>query len=444
MSRPLCPRGAVAASVMLVTLPLVFGLWQDWPSVFTDDPRAFLTILGAWLACTAALGWLAFHPGRLPWLREALWSLFVALWVLWGADRLPMVRQYGDHALIFQPGTTVRYESAEYSITATANNFGFRDRNFTAVPAPGVHRILVVGDSYVYGWGLPVEASWPRRLEEALQGEGVRVEVANLGQPGASPFQYANVLRKALSVLHPDAVVVAISESNDLWQCQPAETPTPFRQFLQKPLGVLFPNLSDMLYQRRHPSEFKDLHSVWLAQSNQLLADASAPGMPRFKALDTDVQNAYRQGELNPSELASVLFNPVSLTVFAPDDPVVAGQVRILSNQLGRMRRACSRYGCPLLVVGIPAGECVNRACWEGQRRAGFELPPALLGFAGYDEAVTRAAAAAGVPFFSAAPAFQARLGQKGLFYSLDNHLAADGCRLLADEVAVPVRKLLR
>jgi hypothetical protein len=407
------------------------------------DPDAYATVVGAWTLAVLLFAWLSITPGRFGWLREGAVGLAIALLVLAAADQLPSMRRCHEHALIFQPGTTVRYESAEYDMTATANNLGFRDRDFRVDRVSGVRRVLVIGDSFVFGWGLPVEQSWPKVLEQELAGFGAHTEVANLGQPGASPFQYAEVARRAVPLLHPDCVVVAISESNDLWQSQPTEVETVYRAFLRRPLKTLFPNLSDWLFQQRSPHESKDLHGLWQEQSLALLAHAPPDALHRFAALAPDVQDFYRKGLINPSELQSALFAPTSLQVFPPDDATTVAETANMAVQLRRIARVCRACGCPLLVVGIPAAECVNRPAFKGQLRAGFALDPALLNFDGLDDAAAAAAHQANVAWWSAVPLFRTHLDQPGLFFSLDNHLAANGARLLGQNVAPHVEVLL-
>src|SRR5438094_472458 len=84
--------------------------------------------------------------------------------------------------LVFPPHSTGTYVTDEFSFSGDINNLGFRDRDFplarTATP-----RIVAIGDSFTYGWGMPPEQSWPRQLEGDLLKAGCTVEVANLGCP---------------------------------------------------------------------------------------------------------------------------------------------------------------------------------------------------------------------------------------------------------------------
>jgi hypothetical protein len=45
---------------------------------------------------------------------------------------------------------------------------GLRDRAFSPEPKPGVPRILMIGDSLTFGWGVPYEATFSKRIERLL------------------------------------------------------------------------------------------------------------------------------------------------------------------------------------------------------------------------------------------------------------------------------------
>ena len=55
------------------------------------------------------------------------------------------------------------------------NSIGLRDREFAAEKAVGVRRVALFGDSFVEGWGVPIEAAVSRQLEACLQREETEV-----------------------------------------------------------------------------------------------------------------------------------------------------------------------------------------------------------------------------------------------------------------------------
>lgn len=71
----------------------------------------------------------------------------------------------------------------------------------------GVVRVMTMGCSTTFGWGVDDEQSYPARLEAILKEEGHPVEVVNAGQPGHSSFQGLWLWDRALPRYAPDVVV---------------------------------------------------------------------------------------------------------------------------------------------------------------------------------------------------------------------------------------------
>ncbi len=79
-------------------------------------------------------------------------------------------------------------------------------------PAPGVIRIIGLGDSVTYGTGVPADATWPRRLLDHLpQPPGLKVESLAAGLPGSGLSQVTRVAREHWADFEPDLFVVQAS-----------------------------------------------------------------------------------------------------------------------------------------------------------------------------------------------------------------------------------------
>lgn len=74
------------------------------------------------------------------------------------------------------------------------------------------HNIVFLGDSYVYGWGLPLEDTVPALLQkkarEAMQDK--QINVANFGWPSSSPLLSYRLLRDIGHKYKPDVVILAV------------------------------------------------------------------------------------------------------------------------------------------------------------------------------------------------------------------------------------------
>lgn len=103
------------------------------------------------------------------------------------------------------------YYDADGCVEVAINQLGFRDREFPLEKRPGEFRVLAIGDSFTFGVGLPLELTWPQRLEDLLRPDHRGpVEVVNAGFAGNAynPKGYAPWLASDGMRLLPDLVLV--------------------------------------------------------------------------------------------------------------------------------------------------------------------------------------------------------------------------------------------
>jgi lysophospholipase L1-like esterase len=106
------------------------------------------------------------------------------------------------------PGTVI--EGPPHSVRV--NSLGLRGPETATDPADGVERILVLGDSIVFGQGVGDDETFPARLSAELHARGRRAaEVVNGGVPGYNTAAELVFLRDYGLRLRPRAVVLGIS-----------------------------------------------------------------------------------------------------------------------------------------------------------------------------------------------------------------------------------------
>lgn len=104
------------------------------------------------------------------------------------------------------------------------NARGYRDRERSSEPAPGVRRVLVLGDSFAWGHGVERDDAFPARLERALaERHGDAWEVVNLAKPGMNTVDQAALLETEGWSYAPEVVLVAYV-LNDSEDAEAAET----------------------------------------------------------------------------------------------------------------------------------------------------------------------------------------------------------------------------
>jgi len=94
---------------------------------------------------------------------------------------------------------------------ARVNAHGIRDRLAPGPKGPMERRIITLGDSGVFGWGVPDGSTWQEQLEVLLNErfEGWHIEVVNMGVPGYSSVQALRLLEDLGWSYEPDLVLAA-------------------------------------------------------------------------------------------------------------------------------------------------------------------------------------------------------------------------------------------
>lgn len=130
----------------------------------------------------------------------------------------PCLLRTRDGRLQGVPGCGGRYVHREFpGVRAEINSLGLRDANEDARPPKASEAsILVLGDSFAYGMGVELEATFQQRLGELLRGGASPARVYGAAMPGSAAAHQRRVLEDLAPLLSPDIVVVAVFEDNDL------------------------------------------------------------------------------------------------------------------------------------------------------------------------------------------------------------------------------------
>jgi lysophospholipase L1-like esterase len=88
------------------------------------------------------------------------------------------------------------------------NSLGYRDKEFDIEKPEGKYRIVVIGDSFAFGQGLPVEDRFSNIIEQKLNKHGQQYEVLNISRPGQGTADELAVLKEVVLPLSPDFIIV--------------------------------------------------------------------------------------------------------------------------------------------------------------------------------------------------------------------------------------------
>lgn len=120
----------------------------------------------------------------------------------------PQIRYRADPALVFSLEPGQAGFTADRS--ATINERGFRGPVIPYARTPGATRILYLGDSITFGYGVDEREGFTQRTVELLSKRGLRIESINSAVPSYNSEQEITFLAKEGVRYQPDWVVVGI------------------------------------------------------------------------------------------------------------------------------------------------------------------------------------------------------------------------------------------
>jgi lysophospholipase L1-like esterase len=142
-------------------------------------------------------------------------------------------RSFRQSQWSFKPNTT---NDSYVGVPVHINNLGFRGTDTTVAKPPGVYRILGVGDSITFGYGVEYEKTFLQVLEQhlnAVSGGNPRYEVLNSGIPATGLDYYTHRIEGDAPRLQPDLILVCMA-LNDI---DPALGPEPVEPVIPKSFG---------------------------------------------------------------------------------------------------------------------------------------------------------------------------------------------------------------
>lgn len=131
---------------------------------------------------------------------------------------------------------------------AALNPYSFTDRVWDERKPAGTYRVAVLGDSFIWGYGLPYEQAWGHKLAQKIAERYQQVEVLNWGFSGWSTVNELAFLETEGVKFDIDALIVGYVRNdpdlgNFTWKIFDLQTmPQWYVQTLCFPVKTLFPN----------------------------------------------------------------------------------------------------------------------------------------------------------------------------------------------------------
>ncbi len=101
----------------------------------------------------------------------------------------------------------------DFDISVSINSRGLRDREYAYGKEEGTYRVLVLGDSFVWGYGVEQD----ERYSDILGARLSSAEVLNMGVSGYGQDQELLLLKRDGIKYQPDLVIVNVHFNSDVW-----------------------------------------------------------------------------------------------------------------------------------------------------------------------------------------------------------------------------------
>ncbi|MER3420933.1 MAG: hypothetical protein C4290_10590 [Chloroflexota bacterium] len=114
------------------------------------------------------------------------------------------------------PGAVGEFTTEGHRVRLVYNSRGFRGPERPYAKPPGTYRIVLLGDSFLDGYSVPLEERLPELLERDLAARSQAIEAIALRTPGYSTDQELLWLEEEGLRYQPDLVVL-LFYANDVW-----------------------------------------------------------------------------------------------------------------------------------------------------------------------------------------------------------------------------------
>lgn len=101
-------------------------------------------------------------------------------------------------------------EASLYGVDVKINSDGYRDREYSVQKPANTYRIMVLGDSFTLGWGVPIEDAYSEVLEKMLNEKikNRKFEVINTALGNYNTQMEYEMLREKGMKFEPDMIIV--------------------------------------------------------------------------------------------------------------------------------------------------------------------------------------------------------------------------------------------
>jgi len=335
-------------------------------------------------------------------------------------------------------------QTPEWKVINSHNSFGLRGPETTLEKPEGVYRVLFLGDSFAYGFGVEEANSFPRLVEKGLNevfNGQPRIEVINAGIPGFSSILEYLYLKNEGFKFNPDLVILEF----DLTDFSNDFTYTADAVFDGSGIPIAVPPESSIAAETvavagPRPASQPDAQTM---QKHQLL-----PFVPsNIKKFFHDHSILYRWvstqfkvmlGQpLADSEVESIGSFYTIVKEDTSNDEVLWQAPR---KNIALMNDFLAEKGIPFVVSAHPQGILVDGEEWSNGRLL-HGLEQHKIYSDRYFSQMGDFLKSKSIPFINLLPYFR-QSGVRGMFFPFDGHFNENGHKVAAEGIVAELLKM--
>lgn len=314
------------------------------------------------------------------------------------------------------------HSSTTSPVPVYINSLGFRDiRDRPLQKATGVPRVLFIGDSYTFGYGVSDQESFPSLTEAYMKRDGKPVEVLNAGIPGVGPDWYYLFLKHKAFNFAPDLIVVNIYLGNDLFDHAYFDTTTRDSQGLPMQLGTNqeYVDADGTRKSARAPWQYT---IPWLRSSHLFLRIAGI-----FGPLPQDTGNPHA---INGSGC-----------LLKPGCSAIDADIQSVVHLVSEMNRIAGEHNSKFVVTLLPWEAQLSRKLNEQSK--GYLIPATKEQRHAVSDKIGALLEKNSIEYVDFLDAFDAYAGTEAVFTPMDYHWNAVGHRIAAEYLAPKLEAML-
>jgi lysophospholipase L1-like esterase len=160
---------------------------------------------------------VSLRPAAYFWHGRSEYYLYYGFHSLVGRVGVNPMSTFQGEYYKFPPHYVLRGAAGQSSESASINALGFRGRDFAVTKAPGVFRVVCLGESSTFGFRNGDEETYPFFLQKLFEHDNLQAEVINAGFPYYNTGSILSLLKNEILSYEPDLITLYAAYNDTSW-----------------------------------------------------------------------------------------------------------------------------------------------------------------------------------------------------------------------------------